>query len=66
MSSEESHPCEQKPTPYRERLRMPVSKGPSWDTPARLNGLPAKNWKTREGATLSNLEQPLRSGGGKL
>lgn len=31
---------------------MAVSKGPSWDTPARLNGLPAKNWKSREGVTL--------------
>jgi len=31
---------------------MPLSKGPSWDTPARLDGLPAKNWTTREGVTL--------------
>jgi hypothetical protein len=33
-------------------MRMPVSKGPDWSTPARLNGLPAKNWKSREGVTL--------------
>lgn len=26
---------------------------PSWETPARLNGLRPKNWKKREGATLS-------------
>jgi hypothetical protein len=26
---------------------------PTWDTPARIDGLPAKNWKTREGVTLA-------------
>jgi hypothetical protein len=45
---------------------MGLGKGPAWLTPARLNGLPAKNWKTREGATLSKIEQPLPNGGGKL
>jgi hypothetical protein len=31
---------------------MPVGKGPSWNTPAQIDGLPAKNWKTREGVTM--------------
>jgi hypothetical protein len=31
---------------------MVLSKGPDWDSPARLDGLPVKNWTTREGATL--------------
>ena len=31
---------------------MGIGKGPSWDTPARLDGLPAKNWSTREGVSL--------------
>lgn len=31
---------------------MAISKGSSWDTPARPDGLPAKNWTSREGATL--------------
>ena len=26
---------------------------PSWDTPARLNGLPCTNWKKRTGVTAS-------------
>ena len=25
---------------------------PTWDTPARLDGLPCTNWKRREGVTL--------------
>ena len=32
---------------------MPVGKGPSWDTPATLDGLPPKSWKTREGVSMS-------------
>jgi len=31
---------------------MPVGKGPAWDTPAQIDGLPAKNWTTREGVTM--------------
>jgi hypothetical protein len=31
---------------------MPLGKGPSWSTPATLDGLRAKNWTTREGVTM--------------
>jgi hypothetical protein len=27
---------------------------PTWDTPARIDGLPATNWKTRQGVTLAS------------
>src|SRR3984885_1645400 len=31
---------------------MALGKGPSWSTPATIDGLPAKNWTTREGVTM--------------
>jgi hypothetical protein len=31
---------------------MALGKGPSWSTPATLDGLPAANWTTREGVTM--------------
>jgi len=31
---------------------MALGKGPTWDTPAQIDGLPAKNWKDREGVTM--------------
>ena len=34
-------------------VRAPRPK-PEWDTPARIDGLPAKNWKTREGVPLAD------------
>ena len=36
----------------RERTRMALGKGPSWSTQATIDGLPAKNWTTREGVTM--------------
>ena len=29
--------------------------GPYWNTPAKLDGLPATNWKKRTGATLEGM-----------
>jgi hypothetical protein len=31
---------------------MALGKGPDWLTPATIDGLPAKNWTTREGVTM--------------
>ena len=48
-----SLPANQNATPiYRERRRMALGKGPAWDTPAQIDGLPPKNWKDREGVTM--------------
>lgn len=30
-----------------------MSKQPTWNTPARLNGLPCTNWKKRTGVTMN-------------
>jgi hypothetical protein len=37
---------------FCQRQQESALSNPSWDTPARLNGLPCRNWKKREGVTL--------------
>jgi hypothetical protein len=55
-------PCEQNEAQKRS-ARVATGKGPSWDTPARLDGLPAKNWITREESTLCAPFSVCGSGG---